>query len=659
MANNAPSNNFFADNEDLRWYVERGVDWAPLVEATEYGFRAPDAMKDVGEAVAFYREVLESVGELSAKYVGAKSSAMDREHPRVEGGAVVEGRAVTEAFEAFRGAELHRLVFPREFGGLNAPLLVYFLAGELIARGDVGAMTHFSFHAGIGMAMLAYSIYEGSTKFDVEGGRIESTRFQKQIEEICRGDAWGCMVITEPDAGSDMARLRTKAEQDRDGTWRISGQKIFITSGHAKYHLVIARTEPSSGDGPGAGLDGLSMFMVQAYEEREDGSVERFVTIDRVEDKLGHNSSVTAALTYDQTPAQLVGNRGDGFKYMLVLMNNARVGVSFEGIGIIEAALRMAREYAEGRRSMGKPIAQHEMIADYLDEMETDLLALRALAVASAYAEETAQKLGILSRFDATLSDHERARLADELPRARARSRRFTPLLKYATSEKAVEHARRCVQIHGGVGYTKEYGAEKLLRDAMVLPIYEGTSQIQSLMAMKDTLNGIVKDPAGFARKSAQCALRARAAQDPLERRVAKIQSLCRAAERSLVAKTAADKLGTVRHLPIGQWKSALSKKWDPKRDFAIAMLHAERLTKMLIDEAICEVLLEQSQRDPARRPILERYLERCEIRCETLLKEITTTGARILAMLAKKEHGDDSAATASSAPSPVSHAAE
>ncbi|MFO0561231.1 MAG: acyl-CoA dehydrogenase family protein [Polyangiales bacterium] len=627
--------NYFNDNEDLRWYVDRGIEWAPLIEATEYGFRAPDAMKNVPEAVAFYREVLESVGELAAKYVGERSAAMDREHPHVSDGEVIEGAAVRKAFDAFRENELHRMVFPRELGGLNVPLIVYYLAGELIARGDVGAMTHFSFHAGIGMAMLAYSIYEGSTHFDVEAGKIASTRFQKEIEEIVRGEAWGCMVITEPDAGSDMARLRTKATLGDDGVWRLSGQKIFITSGHAKYHLVIARTEESSGQG--MGLDGLSMFMVQAYEDLPDGKRKRFVTIDRVEDKLGHNSSVTAALTYEDTPAQLVGARGEGFKYMLVLMNNARVGVSFEGIGIIEAAHRLAREYAAGRKSMGKAIAQHEMIADYLDEMECDLLALRALAVTSAYVEETSQKLGILQRFESKLSAEEKQRIEKELPRVRARSRRFTPLLKYITAEKAVEHARRCVQIHGGVGYTKEYGAEKLLRDAMVLPIYEGTSQIQSLMAMKDTLNGIVKDPAGFAKKSAQCALRARTANDPLERRVAKVQSLCRGAERSLVARTAMDKLGDVRRLPIGQWKGALTKNWDPKRDFAIAMLHAERLTKLLVDEAICEVLWEQSQKDPARRALLERYLDRCELRDELLFKEITTTGAKMLAKIAEQ----------------------
>jgi hypothetical protein len=202
------------------------------------------------------------------------------------------------------------------------------------------------------------------------------------------------------------------------------------------------------------------------------------------------------------------------------------------------------------------------------------------------------------------------------------------------TAEKAVEHARRAVQIHGGVGYTRDYPVEKLLRDAMVLPIYEGTSQIQSLMAMKDTLNGIVKDPAGFARRSAQTALRARSASDPLERRVAAVQSLARSAERSLVARTAADKLAHVRRLPFGQWKGALTKQWDPKRDFALAMLHAERLTKLLSDEAICEVLWEQSQRDPDRRALLERYLDRCELRCEALHREITTQGAAMLAKL-------------------------
>jgi alkylation response protein AidB-like acyl-CoA dehydrogenase len=320
-------------------------------------------------------------------------------------------------FAALKSAEVHRLCLPRELGGLNAPLALYFLIAEMVARGDVSAMTHFSFHGGMAMAMLAYSIHEGTTDFDVAAGRIAKTRFGEYIEEIARGDAWGCMDITEPDAGSDMARLRARATQDAEGNWTVSGEKIFITSGHGKFHFVIARTEDPKSDDAFSGLQGLSMFLVKAYDDLPDGRRVRHVSIERLEEKLGHHGSVTAALLFDNAPAQLIGKRGEGFKYMLVLMNNARVGVAFESIGLGECALRMAREYAAGRRSMGKAIADHEMIADLLDEMETDLLGLRALAATSAFHEEMSQKMALLERFTAGAPEAERVKA--ELPKHR------------------------------------------------------------------------------------------------------------------------------------------------------------------------------------------------------------------------------------------------
>jgi hypothetical protein len=396
-----------------------------------------------------------------------------------------------------------------------------------------------------------------------------------------------------------------------------------------------------------AGLSGLSIFLVKTYEDLPNGKRERYVTLDRLEEKLGHHGSATAALSFDRAPAELIGQRGEGFKYMLTLMNNARVGVGFESIGVAEAAYRLARDYAAERRSMGKPIAEHEMIADYLDEMRTDIQGLRALAVASAYAEETAQKLGFLSRF-LEGDERGRARVATEQHAARAVSRRFTPLLKYLAAEKAVEIARRSMQIHGGVGYTKEYGAEKLLRDALVMPIYEGTSQIQSLMAMKDALLGIVKNPGAFARRTAEARWRSVSARDPLERSVARIQSLSLGAQQHLMAKTAGTKLRTLRGAPIGKWRGLLTSGWDPKRDFALAMLHAERLTRLMADEAIVEVLLAQAQAHPDRRELLERYLDRAEPRARALHHEITTTGSRILSSL--RSGGTASSAVAEAA---------
>lgn len=611
------STNFFTDNDDLRFYFEKGIEWGPLVEVTEYGYRTHDGFKNEREAVGFYREVAEMVGELVAGEIAPRAAQIDREDNVLRDGEVEEGPAMKAVFAALKGAELHKMCIPRELGGLNAPLLVYFIGAEMLARADVSVMTHFSFHGGMAMAMLVYSIHEGTTQFDVAGAKLKETRFAAEMEEIARGDAWGCMDITEPNAGSDMAALRTRGEQDGDGNWFITGQKIFITSGHGKYHFVIARTDEG-------GLEGLSMFLVTAYDEAG-----RYVTIDRVEEKLGHHGSVTAALSFERAPARLIGKRGEGFKYMLTLMNNARLGVGFESLGLAESALRMARDYAEGRRSMGKAIARHEMIADYLDEMATDVQALRALAVTSAFHEEMSQKLELIKRFVPTAAPSER-----ELKHHRSRARRFTPLLKYLAAEKAVEIARRAIQIHGGVGYTKDYGAEKLLRDALVMPIYEGTSQIQSLMAMKDTLSGIIKNPRGFLTRLGQARFRSVSARDVLERRVARIQSLSLSAQQHLMTRTALAKLGGLADKPMTTWIESFTKQWDPKRDFALAMLHAERLTKLLADEAVAEILLEQAKKHPERRAVLERWLDRIEIRDKALHEEITTTGDKLLQTL-------------------------
>jgi hypothetical protein len=191
------------------------------------------------------------------------------------------------------------------------------------------------------------------------------------------------------------------------------------------------------------------------------------------------------------------------------------------------------------------------------------------------------------------------------------------------------------MQIHGGVGYTREYAAEKLLRDALVLPVYEGTSQIQSLMAMKDTLLGIVKRPQAFLKRLGQARWRSISARDPLERAVARIESLSASAQQHLLTRTAAGKLRALADAPVATWKHSLTKDWDPKRDFSLAMLHAERLTRLLADEAIGQLLLAQAQAHPHRRELLERWLDRAERRCRALHDEITTSGVRVLSSLA------------------------
>ena len=610
--------NYFKDNADLQFYFDKGIDWRALVEATERGFRDPDGPKSTEEAVELYRQVAEMVGEFVAEEVAPRAAVIDQQGVRLEGGEAVMPPEHDAIFKKIRELDLHRLCLPRELGGMNSPLLLYFVTGEMFARADVSTMAHHSFHGGMALSMLSMSMLEGTTEIDPASGRIARTRFGEEIEDIASGRAWGAMDITEPDAGSDMAALRTVAEQDEDGGWTVTGQKIFITSGHGKYHFVIARTE-----GGGTGLDGLSMFLVPTYRDQADGRRERLATIDRIEEKMGHHGSVTAAISFDHSPAHLIGKRGEGFRWMLKLMNGARLGVGFESIGLCEAAYRLARDYAAGRRSMGKTIDKHEMIADYLDEMASDIQGLRALAMHGSVEEELAQKNELAARW-LPAGSPEAERAAREAKVHKRNARRVTPLLKYLGAEKAVEMARRCVQIHGGNGYMREYGAEKLLRDAMVMPIYEGTSQIQSLMAMKDTLGGAMRNPQAFVRRMAQARWRALSARDPLEKRVARIQAQVLSAVQPLLTRTAADKVRSLSGRPLSQWPREFRKNWNPKRDFSFAMLHAERLCRMLADEAICEILLAQAQAHDERRPVLERYLDRAEPRVRYLRDTLT-----------------------------------
>jgi len=627
------SKNFYRDNDDLQYYLERGIDWEPLVELTEYDFEFEEGFDDTEDALEFYAQVAEMVGRFVADEIEPHTQEIDREGLELVDGEVEFPEKLDQIFEKIEPLELHGLCVPRELGGMNCPLVLYMLMTEIFGRADVSISAHHGFHGGMAMALLAYSVDEGTTEFDEETGRIVETRFEEEIREIISGEAWGSMDITEPGAGSDMASLRTRAEQDEDGNWYISGQKIFITSGHGKYHVVIARTAEDDGEGAMSGLEGLSTFLVKTFEENEEGERERHAAIERLEEKMGHHASATCAIRFDETPAELIGERGEGFEQMLMLMNNARVAVSFESIGLCEKAYRIAKDYASERESMGKTIDRHEIIADYLDEMKTDIQGMRALAVHGAYHEELSRKIKMrLERGE--VGEERRRRLEQQREESKWQARRTTPLLKYLAAEKAVEMARRCIQIHGGVGYTTEYEAEKLLRDAVVMPIYEGTSQIQALMATKDTLEKVMEAPQGFLKGMARARWRTWSSSDRREKQLARVRLAVARAKRHLISKTAVEKFKEVAQQPMTEWPRELGSEWDPKRDFAHALLHAERLTRMLADEAIAELLFQQVQEHPERSEVFDRYLERAVPRCERLYDEIVSRGDRLIGEL-------------------------
>jgi len=624
---------YLDDNADLRWYLERGVDWAPLLDLVEFGYRSGDGPANADEALQAVRDVLALVGRFAAEEIAPRIPAIDRRGHRLEGGRVVSPPEFGEIFERMREAGLFGLPVPRELGGAGCPLLASFIATELLGRADIAVLAHYGFHWGIAMALLTYSVLEGSSQVDRATGRIVRTRFEAQIREILEGTAWGSMDITEPHAGSDMGALRTRGEQDASGSWFVTGEKAFITSGHGRHHILVARTEPSQGDSARPGLEGLSLFLVRGYD-LEDGVRKPLATVDRVEEKLGMHGGVTVAVSFDRVPAELIGRRGEGFRNMLLMMNNARLQVGMEALGLCEAAHRQARAWAAERRSMGRTLERHELVADWLDEMDTDIRSIRALALHGGWHEEMAQRLRLHALLLHDEGSPDRERLLAQSRAHQAESREATPLVKYVAAEKAVEIARRCLQIHGGFGYMTEYPPQKLLRDALVFPIYEGTSQIQALMAMKDTLGAITKKPGAFVSALAGARMRSLSARDPLERRTAGLRVLALSAQERLVRRTAADKLRGLKGSPVSQWSERFLRRWDPERDFAAARLHAERLTRLLSDAKIAEVLRDQTRRDPARRELWERFLERAEPRARAAHDEIAAGGARLLRSL-------------------------
>lgn len=620
------STNFYLDNEDLRFHVERAYDWSELVALYECDFSDPDGFKTVEEAVEFYRDVLEIVGKFVAIEVAPVARKVDEQHPMLVDGEVVVPDEVTKIFDGFREMGLYSLNLPRSLGGLNAPFTTYFIISELIARADPALVGHYGFHVGIARSLLTYSLKEGSIEH--EGRSLLKTRFDKIIAEIANGEQFGCMVMTEPGAGSDLGAIRTRGVLGEDGIWRLTGQKIFITSGHGQHQLVLARTEDSDN-----GLKNLSLFLVPRKIQRNGKTIDN-VKIDRLEKKLGIHASVTASLSYENSEGELLGKRGQGLELMLMLMNNARLSVGFECIGLIEGAYRLAREFAAERVTMGQRIDQHEMIADYLEKMEVELQGLRAMGFRATYLVDLCYQLEIkLQLAPPTDSDELRA-LRRRIKKIKWQARELTPLLKFQASEKAIELSGLALQIHGGAGYTTDYLIEKYVRDAYVTTIYEGTSEIQSLMALKDHLQRALKNLPKFLRVSAQSRIRSLSARDPLQRKLAGLQSKSYGAMQHILARIAKDKWSYVTDRKLTEWPGAFFTDWDAGRDFGFGLLHAKRMTRILSEVAIAKVLVKQAEKFPERRELAEEFLDRAAPVVNWMYDEIHHTGANLLEKL-------------------------
>ncbi|MDR1681299.1 MAG: acyl-CoA dehydrogenase family protein [Prevotellaceae bacterium] len=452
--------NFYTDNNDLRFQLQHPL-MRKIVELKENNFadngKYDYAPTDTDDALDSYDRVLEVIGEICAEIIAPNAESVDHEGPQVIDGRVKYAAGTQQNHDALTQAGVYGLSLPREYGGLNFSMVPYVMAAELVSRADAGFANIW------GLQDCAETIHEFASK------EIKD-RF---LPRINKGDTCS-MDLTEPDAGSDLQAVMLKASWDEPaGVWRLNGVKRFITNGDAQIKLVLARSEEGTTDGRG-----LSYFV---YDKNDGG-----VTVRRIENKLGIKGSPTCELVFSNAPALLVGDRKLGLiKYVMSLMNGARLGVGAQSVGLSEAAFREALKYAHERVQFGKAIINFPAVYELLGVIKAKLQASRALLYETARFVDVYKAYNLLAE-ERKLTPEERAEQKEYQKLADI----FTPLLKLFASEYANQNAYDALQIHGGSGFMKDYPVERLYRDARILTIYEGTSQLQVVAAIRGVLTG-------------------------------------------------------------------------------------------------------------------------------------------------------------------------
>ncbi len=452
--------NYYSDNKALAHYLRHPL-LERIVAMKEHGYSQSAeynyAPIDFTEALQGYEQVLHLVGELCADVVAPNVARTEVEGPTVEDGRVKYSPATAENMELFRQAGLMGVSLPRKYGGLNFPVAVFTMIQDVVCRADA------AFGNLWGLQDCAETIYNFGT----------AEQCERILPRICAGETMS-MDLTEPDAGSDLQSVRLKATFDaEENRWYLDGVKRFITNGDSDVHLVLARSEEGSVDGRG-----LSLFIC----EKSCGRVKTR----RIEEKMGIHGSPTCEIVFDHAPAELCGSRKMGLiKYVMSLMNGARLGIAAQSVAIAQAAYEEAVAYARERKQFGKAIIELPPVYDLVGNMKARLDAARSLLYETARNVDMSYQLADLAR-ERTLTPEERAEQKQFSKKADA----LTPLIKGTGSEIANKNAYDAVQVHGGSGYMRDYTCERLYRDARITSIYEGTTQLQVVASTRYATSG-------------------------------------------------------------------------------------------------------------------------------------------------------------------------
>ncbi len=453
--------NFYTDNKSLKFYLSHPL-MEKIIRLREFDYSEKNqydyAPVDFEDALDSYDKVLEIIGEICGDIVAVNADDVDKEGPHLINNEVIYARGTQENLKAIKNAGLFGISLPRQYGGLNFSIVPYVMSAEIVSRADA------SFSNIWGLQDCAETIHEFASE------EIKN----EFLPRFPRG-ATAAMALTEPDAGSDLQAVQLKATPNPDGkTWRLNGVKRFITNGDADISLVLARSEENTTD-----ARGLSLFL---YDRNS-----KAVTIRRIENKLGIKGSPTCELVFKDAPALLVGERKMGLiKYVIALMNSARLGVGAQSVGIAEAAYREALKYASEREQFGKSIVSFPAVYEMITRMGVKIDAMRSLLYETARFVDVNKSYNIVAARR-KLEPNERndqkyyQKMADI----------YTPLLKLISSEYCNQIVYDAIQVHGGTGYMKDFPVERLYRDARITSIYEGTSQLQVVAAIRGVTTGV------------------------------------------------------------------------------------------------------------------------------------------------------------------------
>jgi alkylation response protein AidB-like acyl-CoA dehydrogenase len=454
--------NFFKDTPDFKFHLEH-PEVKKIVKLKEHDFTEADkydyAPLNHEDAIDSYEKILDIVGDICGNTIATNAESVDIEGPRIENNAVIYAKGTSENYDALYKAGLIGMSLPRQYGGLNFPLLPYVMAAEMVARADAGFANIW------GLQDCAETIYEF-------GSEEQKDRY---LPRFNRDGATAAMVLTEPDAGSDLQSVKLTATYDEEAkTWKLNGVKRFITNGDADISLVLARSEKNTTD-----ARGLSMFI---YDRKS-----KAVEVRHLESKLGIKGSPTCELVFKDAPVELVGKERFGLiKYVMALMNSARLGVGAQSVGIADAAYREALKYAEERAQFGKVIANFPAVYEMITNMKVRIDALRSLLY------ETTRFVDLSKVYEEVKK--ERPLTKEERMEMKAYARLanvYTPLIKLTASEACNIIAYDSLQIHGGTGFMKDFPIERIYRDARITSIYEGTTQLQAVAAIKGVTTAV------------------------------------------------------------------------------------------------------------------------------------------------------------------------